>query len=173
MTLAELDHPQTGRRGLPVWVVAAVLTAAVMAGAVFVQVGRSTLSTAGVVAAPQQYLALAVSDAASVPTKAATGAAVHISFTITNAFSSSLNQRWQVTISEARGPGEGSQPARVIAEGSTAVPAGGTTTVPVETTMPSGTGGVTISVSATGQDLAPLTVHLAREANTRSATVKS
>jgi hypothetical protein len=128
--------------------------AGLMAFGIAIQAGGRLLKDAGVVATSEQYEALALDDPTSLPTQVAPGATVHFSFEISSTRADAVNQKWIVGLSSS------ASSKQVLAQGSAKVNAGNHATVPVSFTMPDLPGALTVSISAPGQDIAPLQFHV-------------
>ena len=131
-----------------------IAIAALMAFGIVMQAGGSLLKDARVVASPQQYVALALNNPASLPTHVAPDATVHFSFVISSTRTNAINQEWIVTLSSS------AVPKQVLTRGNAKVEAGKNTAIPVSFSMPNLPGVLTVSISAPGQGIAPLQFHV-------------
>jgi hypothetical protein len=121
---------------------------------VAIQAGGTLLRDAGVLAAPQQYLALSLDNPTSLPSQVAPGDPVHFRFSISSTRTSPVDQRWTVVLSSAN-------TKQVVAQGAATVGAGATVTIPVTFAMPpQASGDVTVSIGAPGRGMAPLQFHM-------------
>jgi hypothetical protein len=125
-----------------------------MAIGIVIQAGGRLLKDAGVIASPQQYVALALNNPTSLPTHVAPNATVHFSFVISSTRTNAINQKWIVTLSSS------ASSKQVLTQGSAKVEAGNTVAIPVSFTMPNLPGVLTVSISAPGQGIAPLQFHV-------------
>jgi hypothetical protein len=128
--------------------------AVLMAFGIAIQAGGKLLKDAGVVATPQQYMALALNDPTSLPTDVAPGATVHFSFAMSSTRTNAVNQKWIVALSSS------ASSKQVLAQGSANIRAGSSTAIPVSFTMPDLPGILTVSISAPSQGIAPLQFHV-------------
>ena len=122
-----------------------------MAAFLVLQFAGAVFERAGVVAAPDRYLALSLNDAAHLPTEGAPGSVVEFGFTISSTRVAVVeHQPWTVTTSDQIGP------PLLAARGTATVGPGAHVTVPVHVVMPESTGIVTVAIGAPGQRMAPL-----------------
>jgi hypothetical protein len=128
--------------------------AGLMAFGIVIQAGGSFLKHARVIATPQQYVALALNNPASLPTQVAPHATVHFSFVISNTRTNAINQKWIVTLSSS------ASSKQVLTQGKAKIEAGKNAAIPVSFTMPNLPGVLTLSISAPGQGIAPLQFHV-------------
>jgi hypothetical protein len=119
------------------------------------QGGGRVLRAFGVVAVPQQYLALAITNPSALPVKAAPGSPVRFKFSVSSTHEAAVRQQWVVDVAEPPAA------AQVIARGAVTVARGSTVRVPVDFAMPATRGGVVITISAPGQNRAPLQFRVA------------
>jgi len=139
-----------GIRRLPI----VLAIAGLMAVGIVIQAGGKLLRDAGVLATPQQYLALALNNPASLPASVTPGATVHFSFAITSTRTNAVNQKWIVALSSS------ASSKQVLAQGNAKIEAGKHAAIPVSFTMPNLPGILTVSISAPGQGIAPLQFHV-------------
>jgi hypothetical protein len=131
-----------------------IAIAVLMAFGIVIQAGGRLLKEAGVVATPQQYMALALNDPTSLPTHVAPGATVHFSFVISSTRTNAVNQKWIVGLSSS------ASSTQVLTQGSAKIKPGNNAAIPVSFTMPDLPGILTVSISAPGQGIAPLQFHV-------------
>jgi hypothetical protein len=154
-----------------------MLLAIVVLG-VALQGGGAALRAAGIVAVPQQYVALAIIHPRALPAKVVPGAAIRFRFSVSSTHESVVRQRWVVRVAalppaEAATQGAGQTATQsagqtaipgtgqVIARGAVSVNPGSTVTVPVAVVMPASGAGIIVTISAPGQGLAPLRFRVA------------
>ena len=130
------------------------LLAGLMVIGIAIQAGGTLLRDAGVLATPQQYLALSLDNLTSLPSHSAPGDPVAFSFTISSTRTSTVDQKWTVVLSSAN-------TKQLVAQGTAKVGAGARVTVPVTFAMPQqASGAVTVYVGAPGGGMAPLHFHM-------------
>jgi hypothetical protein len=139
-----------GIRRLPI----VIAIAGLLALGIVIQAGGKLLRDAGVLASPQQYLALALNNPASLPNSVTPGTTVHFSFVITSTRTNAVNQKWIVALSSS------TSSKLVLVQGTAKIDAGKQTGIPVSFTMPNLPGVSTVSISAPGQGIAPLQFHV-------------
>jgi hypothetical protein len=131
-----------------------IAIAGLMAIGIVIQAGGGLLRDAGVLASPDQYLALALNNPASLPTSVTPGAPVHFSFVITSTRANAVNQKWVVALSSS------TSSRQVLVQGNAKIEGGNHAAIPVSFTMPNLPGVLTVSISAPGQGIAPLRFHV-------------
>ena len=152
MTIAH-HHSGKTTAGLQRLALIAVLAGLLVIG-VAIQAGGTLLRDAGVLAAPQQYLALSLDNLTSLPSQVAPGDPVQFRFTISSTRTSTVDQKWTVVLSSAN-------TKQLVAQGVAKVGAGATVTIPVSFAMPQqASGDVTVSIGAPGGGMAPLQFHM-------------
>ena len=126
-----ITHHHSGRTtaGLQRLALIAVLAGLLVIG-VAIQAGGTLLRDAGVLAAPQQYLALSLDNLTSLPSQVAPGDPVQFRFTISSTRTSPVDQKWTVVLSSAN-------TKQLVAQGVAKVGAGATVTIPVSLPCPS------------------------------------
>jgi len=152
MTVAH-HHSGKTTAGLQRLALIAVL-AGLLAIGVAIQAGGTLLRDAGVLAAPQQYLALSLDNLTSLPSHVSPGDPVQFQFSISSTRTDTVDQKWTVVLSSAN-------TKQVVAQGVAKVGAGATVTIPVTFAMPQqASGDVTVSIGAPGGGMAPLHFHM-------------
>ena len=155
MNVAAVDEPVPMRPLPHRWVVPLVALALLAGGGAVIQAGNSVLRDLGMVAIPQRYVALSLSNPTALPVRVAPGTPIAFDFAISNSTTAAVNQRWVVDVS---GTGLADQE---IAHGSTRVSPGASVTIPVHSEMPDVHSEATFRISAPGRSLAPLEFHVA------------
>ena len=152
MTIAH-HHSGKTTAGLQRLTLIAVLAGLMVIG-IAIQAGGTLLRDAGVLATPQQYLALSLDNPTSLPSQSAPGAPVAFRFTLSSTRTSTVDQKWTVVVSSAN-------TKQLVAQGTAKVGPGATVTIPVTFAMPAqASGAVTVSIDAPGQGMAPLHFHM-------------